>query len=402
MPMTENRKYQDTHPWLTFSADLRKASPKLWFMLGECQSKCEQAARAPLPPAYVLRVSRIYLAKGALSSAAISGNTLSEEEVFRRLEDNTPIPPSRKQAYREVENIIEGCESALADYIGRKDADLTPEGIRDLNRIVLQGLAKPNIFVPGEYRVEESLSEEPFGAPAEDCAHLVERLCEWLDGPGFSGGEDRRIANAVIRATLAHLYLAGIRPFQEGNGRTFRLVEYHILVSAGVPAISAQLMAIHYNLTRTEYSGQLELAWQTGEVVPFIHYAVQGFLDGLRRQTDRTREHQWNVAWRCHILEFFQDTVTESDLRRCHLALDLSTRTAPVPLSDIPLISPRLAQSYAKRVERTLIRDLNFLKDIGLVEKTAEGYRAKKESASGFEVERDVHPDKDDEESQGE
>jgi Fic family protein len=391
--MTANRKYLETHPWITFSADLRKASPKFWFMLGECQAKCEHIAHAPLPPAHLHRISRIYRAKGALSSAAIAGCTLTEEEVYRRLEERSPVPPSRRQAFRVVENIAGGCGRALADRAGGKGVELTPEGIRDLNRIVLEGLATGKDTPAGGYRAEDPSPEDRSGAPAEDCAHLVERLCEWLDGPGFTGGGERRVADAVIRATLAHLYLAGIQPFAEGNGRTARLLEYHILVSAGVPAISAHLPAIHYNLTRAEYSRQLELAWKSGEVVPFIQYAVRGFLDGLRRQADRTREHQWDIAWKYQVLALFQDSVAESDLRRRNLALDLSSRTEPVPLSGIPLISPRLARYYAKRVERTLIRDLNFLKETGLVEKSGEGYRTRKEIAAGFGEDREAGPE---------
>jgi Fic family protein len=399
LPMDDERKYRDTHPWITFSADLRKAPPKFWFMLGECQANCELIAHAPLPPHIAQRISMIYLTKGALASAAIAGNSLSEEEAFRCLVENFPVPPSQKAVFREVENIMEGCGRAQTEHTGENAPDITPGGIRELNRIVLRNLANGKDAHPGEYRTDDSLAEDDAVAPAEDCEWLVEHLCEWLNGPGFTGGGDRRIANAVIRATLAHIYLAGIRPFREGNGRTARLLEYHILVSAGVPAISAHLPQIHYNLTRAEYSRQIELIRETTEVVPFIHYTIQGLLDGLRRQTGRTREHQWNTAWRCYILEFFQDTATESDMRRCHLALDLSARTEPVPLSEIPLVSPRLAQSYAKRVERTLIRDLNFLKDAGLVEKTPSGYRARKETAAGFGTELKNRADSGDRES---
>ncbi len=395
--MTENRKYQETHPWITFSADLRKASPKFWFMLGECQAICEQIARAPLPPVNFQRMSRIYLAGGTASSAALAGNPLSGEEVFRRLEERTPGPLSRKRAFLEVDNIIRGCERARADHREAPSPGLTSGRIRELNRIVLRGLAPMNDPLPGEYRVEDSGPEETPGAPAEDCAHLVDRLCEWLDGPGFTSDGDRRIADAVIRATLAHLYLAGIRPFGEGNGRTARLLEYHILVSAGIPVISAHLPAIHYHRTRGEYSLQLETAWQTGEVVPFIQYTVRGFLEGLRGQARRIGEYQREIAWQRHVLSFFQDAVTESDTRRRHLALDLSSQGKPSPLSQIPLISPRLARDYARRVERTLIRDLNYLKEAGLVEKTPEGYRARKEIVAGFGAGGDAEPSSEEE-----
>jgi hypothetical protein len=79
--MTIKKTYSETHPWLTFSVDLSKASPKLWIMLGECQSKCEYISRVPLRPDTARQLQRLYLAKGALSTTAIGGNTLNEEEV---------------------------------------------------------------------------------------------------------------------------------------------------------------------------------------------------------------------------------------------------------------------------------------------------------------------------------
>src|SRR5436305_1872818 len=84
--MTKERQYERSHPWLTFSADLRSASPELWLMLGECQSKCEHLAKYPLRPEVADEIHRMYLAKGVLATTAIEGNTLTEEEVRQIIE----------------------------------------------------------------------------------------------------------------------------------------------------------------------------------------------------------------------------------------------------------------------------------------------------------------------------
>ena len=56
-----------------------------------------------------------------------------------------------------------------------------------------------------------------------------------------------------------------------------------ILVISGVPAPAAHLLSNHYNQTRSEYYRQLGRASQSGgDVLPFITYAVRGFVDGLR------------------------------------------------------------------------------------------------------------------------
>jgi Fic family protein len=239
--------------------------------------------------------------------------------------------------------------------------------------------------IPGELRCHSVIVGRYRGAPAEDCAFLLEKLCTWLESPDFSGENDFRISYAIIKAVLAHLYLAWIHPFGDGNGRTARLVEFQILITSGVPAASAHLLSNHYNLTRSEYYRQLDRAGKTGDVVSFIQYAVQGFLDSLRQQIGQIWEQQWDVTWRNYVHEFFKNMTSESDVRRRHLALDLSRQKEPVSLSQVRLISTRLAQVYASRTERTVIRDLDFLIRAGLVEKTSAGYRAKREIILAFQ-----------------
>lgn len=53
-------------------------------MLGEAASKCEHIAGVPLRPSVAQELHRLYLAKGALATTAIEGNTLTENEVLQR------------------------------------------------------------------------------------------------------------------------------------------------------------------------------------------------------------------------------------------------------------------------------------------------------------------------------
>jgi Fic family protein len=45
------------------------------------------------------------------------------------------------------------------------------------------------------------------------------------------------IPYAILKAILAHLCLAWIHPFGDGNGRTARLVEFQILIFPGCPRL---------------------------------------------------------------------------------------------------------------------------------------------------------------------
>lgn len=379
------RTFEKTHQWLRFSVDLRKAPEKLWIMLGECQSKCEHIAGVPLRPDTARQLHQLYLAKGVLATTAIEGNTLSEQEVLQHLEGKLRLPPSREYLAQEIDNIVAACNWITSKIQMGESLGLDVETIREFNRLVLNKLSLPEDVVPGEIRTYPVVVARYRGAPAEDCEHLLGRLCDWLNSETFGPQQGTKIVYAVLKAMIVHLYLAWIHPFGDGNGRTARLVEFQLLISSGVPAPAAHLLSNHYNQTRTEYYRQLDRASQTGgEVVPFLSYAVQGLLDGLKSQLELIRGQQWDVAWRNYVHEAFGDKKTASDIRRRHLALDLSKQPEPVPMDKLPEISPRLTTAYARKTRKTLSRDLSELLKMELVVKEAAGFRARKELILAF------------------
>jgi Fic family protein len=342
-------------------------------------------ASVPLRPETARQLYRIYLAKGALATTAIEGNTLSEEEVLQHLDGKLKLPPSREYLVREIDNIVEGCNATLQAIETGAIPDIGTDNISHLNRTVLKGLQLEEGVTPGELRTHSVIVGRYRGAPAEDCRFLLDRLCEWLNGNDFRPSDDLKIVYAILKAIIAHLYLAWIHPFGDGNGRMARLLEFQILIAAGVPAASAHLLSNHYNLTRNEYYRQLDLASKSGGgVLAFLQYAVRGFLDGLKEQIDTIWEQQWDITWRNYVHEFFRDKTSPSYVRMRHLVLDLSRQSEPVPASQIPDISARLAKAYAKRTLKTLARDLNAVTESGLVIKTPKGYRARKELILAF------------------
>lgn len=365
---------------------MRSAAPTLWMALAECQSKCEHIAGVPLQPENAEKLHLLFLAKGALATTAIEGNTLSEAEVLQHLQGKLQLPPSREYLAQEIDNIVAGCNSIVDEIQSRRPLTLTADRIRHLNRYVLEKLPLDEGVMPGEIRRHEVTVARYRGAPAEDCEFLLGRLCEWLAGEEFAlQREDLSIASAILKAVFAHLYLAWIHPFADGNGRTARLVEFQILIASGVPAPAAHLLSNHYNQTRTEYYRQLDHASKSGgAVIPFIDYAVRGLLDGLRAQLKVIREQQWEVAWENHVHDCFRQLSGPNHERRKHLVLDLSKHAGPIPFNKLPEISARLATEYANRTKRTLARDVNALLKMGLLRRDSNGVAAAKEVILAF------------------
>jgi Fic family protein len=389
------RPYERSHPWLSFQLDLRPASHRFWMLLGEAQSKCDHIAGVPLLPATAEALHRLYLAKGVLGTTAIEGNTLSEEQVLAHLDGKLELPASQRYLENEIANIVAACnEIGAALLVGGTDGKLSPELLKRWNERVLEGLPLDPEVSPGRVREHSVTAGRYRGAPAADCEYLLGRLCEWLNE--LAGGlelneSESTCASALLRAILGHLYFVWIHPFGDGNGRTARLLEFHILVGAGLPTPVAHLLSNHYNETRSEYYRQLDRASAAGgDVLPFIEYAVRGFVEGMRGQLERIRGQQWAMTFDHFVHDRFAARISPADLRQRDLVLDLAQCAEPVPLAQIPLLTPRLAKAYAGKTRKTLTRDVNAVVTAGLVERKPSGLRARREDVLAFLPQRRV------------
>jgi Fic family protein len=365
------------HPWITFEVELGQMAPPFWMLLGEARSKCAHLCRVPLPKTYADQLHIVSLAKGAHATTAIEGNTLSEDTV-RAIVEGQPIPPSPDYQVREVENVITAYNWVLDQIRAGQAPVLSPALIADFNRMVLEGLDDlEDHVVPGEIRTK-SVVVGPYRAPDfGECADLLARMCEWLNSPGFAGEGSMRLPTAIIRASLAHLYLAWIHPFGDGNGRTARLCEYLVLVTSGVPTSAAHLISNHCNQTRDEYYRQLRYASESGgDVTRFLQYCAEGFVGGLGEQLQFVHDRQFRLTWHEHVADQVTGRDVEMRQRRSLIANTLLGRGV-IPKRAIPLLTPDLAVAYSVCGPKTLTRDLNELVTLSLIEERDGGFAAR-------------------------
>ena len=66
------------------------------------------------------------------------------------------------------------------------------------------------------------------------------------------------------------------------------------------------------------------------------------------------------------------------------LVLELSGKSKSVALANIPKLNATIALEYAGKTKKTLVRDINQLLRMGLVEETVSGYRACKDLVFAF------------------
>ncbi len=383
---SKGQPWAESHPFLSFNvpSDL---PPQVWMLLAEIQSKCDHIRMTPIAPDLQKNLQVVYLAKGALGSAAIEGNELSEDQVLQIIDGASDLPASQEYQRREVQNIVDACNETLRDVLRSPHPALTVEWIRRYNRMVLDELEVEDGVVPGEW-ADSTRVVGSYRAPSPAyAAPLLGHLCDWLNGDAFRPqvpGHDTAVA--VLRAIFGHLYLAWIHPFGDGNGRTARMVEFLLLISAGVPAPAAHLLSNHYNLTRSRYYRELAKASRSKDPVGFVLYAVQGFVDGLKEQLALIQESQWIAAWESYVHESFSDAKTPALRRQRELVLAMSRVEGPVGRGDIPTLNPSLAEKYAGKGSKTVTRDLNALKARGLVRKDHDGFRTNREILVRFQA----------------
>lgn len=386
-----NKEYLETHPWLTFGLNLGALSPDIWMLIGEVRSKCEHLAGAPLRPDVAQDLHLMYVSKGLHGTTRIEGNTLTERQVRQRIEGQLQLPESREYQGAEIDAILSICNE-MGDSIDQGTLPaLTPDRIKEFNRRLLQDQPPRRDVVPGEYR-EHSVTVGIGGyrgAPAEHNELLMERMCRFInkDLDPAAQGDDYKTAIAIIRAIVAHLYIGWIHPFGDGNGRTARLVEFQLMLEAGVPTPAAHLLSNHYHRTREGYLSALDqTSKRQGDRYPiekFIEYAIRGLVDELREQIETVREHQRELTWQSIVHAEFRGATSDAKARQRHLALDMPIDQV-VPKTDMRLVSSRVARAYGSATVKTETRDFNALVKKGLIRKVEGGYIANRRKVDTF------------------
>ncbi len=372
-------KNMKKYPWLTFNVDLKSLSPRSWIQLGECVSKCVHISRIPLQPSFAEKMHLIYLSKGIRGTTAIEGNTLTEREVKQRIQKQLELPLSKKYLGQEVDNILELCNEIKKRIDKGKKFHITLEDIYRFNRVILRDVPVPEYVIPGKLR-NYPVGAGTYKAPnSANVKNLLKRLAEWLNSDYFESDSDP-LAYAIIKAIVAHIYIAWIHPFGDGNGRLARILEFAILLGSGIPSPAAHLLSNHYNATRNEYYRQLDSASKKNTVVHFVEYAIQGFLDGLNEQLRYIFNQTISIYWKSYVYEAFENRKhNRTAKRRLQLMLRLSTLNFKKPFSKrqvTKLISSieELAELYKGKTRKTVSRDLNELLKLGLIKVNSKGY----------------------------
>ncbi len=171
------------------------------------------------------------LMEEAIRSSQLEGATTSRKVAKEMLK-------SGREPKNRSERMIANNYRALQFMHEEMGSTLTPDSILELHRIVTDGTlddpsAAGRLQRPGEDRVAVFDRDDgrPIHTPppAELLPERMRELCVFAN----EGQRGTRFIHPVIRAILLHFWLAYDHPFEDGNGRTARILFFWMMRTRG-------------------------------------------------------------------------------------------------------------------------------------------------------------------------
>lgn len=171
------------------------------------------------------------LMEEAIRSSQLEGATTSRVEAKELLR-------SGREPRDRSERMIANNYRALQFMRNEMGSTLSPELVLELHRIVTEGTlddssAAGRLQRPDEPRVAvfDRDGGDPIHVPppAEQLPQRMRLLCDFAN----EGDEAEPFVHPVIRAILLHFWLAYDHPFEDGNGRTARILFFWLMHTRG-------------------------------------------------------------------------------------------------------------------------------------------------------------------------
>jgi len=217
------------------------------------------------------------------SSTAIEGNTLTEQQVADVLHGK----PVHAQPI-DIQEILnyDLALSFVERTVQEPDFTVTEQTIREINALVLKGIRDD---IAGRYRIKQVivgdyLPPEHFKVPA-----MMDDFVTWINQPTPAD------LSPILYTGIAHYQLVAIHPFEDGNGRTTRILTSLLLLRHGYSVTSLFALESYYNRDRRAYYQALSSADQyrvagKPDLTRWLEYYTEGMLIEAERARSRIDE----------------------------------------------------------------------------------------------------------------
>lgn len=215
-----------------------------------------------LPPMTKNRLRKNSKKKSSYASNKIEGNPLTEKqanEVIERDEHKHFLKPEQ-----EIRNYFLAL-NLLEEKLGKREK-FSKEMILEVQAMVEKGASKEKIGLRGQmppgvlFAVYDSVSGTPDYIPPEyiDIPELLDELVDYVNTT-----DD----HPLIIAAVVHYQLVTIHPFEDGNGRTARLMSGYILDFYGYGFGGVGSLEEYFAYDSDEYYASLQMG------LPVLYYS---------------------------------------------------------------------------------------------------------------------------------
>ncbi|MDA8015522.1 MAG: Fic family protein [Gammaproteobacteria bacterium] len=340
------------------------------YKLGQCHGLISALSLVPLPIRIKKELKQVAFVKGAQATTAIEGNTLTESEVQEILRGGH-LSESKAYQEQEMRNVLQAKGKIARNTILKQQRKpITLELLQSFHAMIGENLADARFkAIPGQFAQSQRVVVgtnyrcPPPGNGPNQSEWLTKKLCQWVREGFNSPSKTQAFHTGILKAIVTHVYIEWIHPFDDGNGRTGRLVEFYLLLCAGVPVECAHLLTNHYNDTRPEYYAHIKHCQDSDDLTSFIAYAVTGFHDGLRHMWETAiADHLRAPAWREQV-HFVLSALKlhKPTFERCKTLLLSMDHNESYDIVSIQRVSPEIARAYARLDISALKRDIRNL-----------------------------------------
>ncbi len=213
-----------------------------------------------IPPAISSRLRKNSKKKSTYASNAIEGNPLSEQQASDAVD-------SRKRHFLKPEEEVRNYYRALT-YLDKELTKGTPFSkklILDVQKIVVAGEPPEKVGFRGPmppgilFAVYDSTTGKPDYIPpgASEVEPLIDSLCDYV-----ATSDD----HALVKAGVIHYELVTIHPFEDGNGRTARILSGYYLDLCGYGFGGVGSLEEYFAYDAQEYYAALQMG------LPALYY----------------------------------------------------------------------------------------------------------------------------------
>ena len=233
-----------------------------------------------VPPYIFFQLKELFQILETIGSARIEGNNTTLSEYVEKIIEETSEDEQSKEI-RNLENAIGYIEDSL-----QKNAPIDRTFISDLHKILTQKLSPPpqgeGSRYPGELRKSEVAIKNSGHTPPSSLL-LPEYFEKFIDFINASHKEQYQL----LMVAIAHHRFEYIHPFDNGNGRMGRLLNYALLIKLGFQVKNGRILnpsSVFY-ADRDRYYDMLSLAdsLESNNLLAWSEY----FLSGMKNELEK-------------------------------------------------------------------------------------------------------------------